>query len=683
MDSKTHRPGLAEAVCAEDQPDKWKGAQALTRSEVRKMKGVKPSSRENERGEVNETLPDTDNSPVPRNAMQRKIAGGTYVTEQSVINMQDANSAASPFTRERAIREFDADGGGAYGSEMQRVNIQEKPGAFRVPGIRDNNLVSSSSLYAEESKHEAGEGNLALQPIAPSAQNETPIQVTAEPVDEEAELERENKLRSLEYRLQQLQSDSATRNHHHHPARDGNLLAEEVVTAIPVTNEENGKMKSFRKSIILILIVLVVLGITVGIIVPVLKNRKKASPKVTSTPRESVPTRLPIPPTLRPLAPNHSPTASPSKNPHLSFMSRQNLTDAIASYAAGGRSKEIIMQQYGPMGDWDVSKIQDFSLLFYGMSFFNEDISRWNVSSATTMSSMFGQAKHFNQDLSLWNVGKVEDMSYMFLNASSFNQNLSVWDTRMVTNMNGMFWNAFSFNQDLSLWDTGKVSDMNGMFVGAIAFNGDISTWDTSGVTDMGWMFSANDSLKFGASSDPPISVFNQDISLWDVSKVTVMSEMFAGAWRFNQDLSSWNTSSCHDMAMMFFFASSFNGNISTWDTSQVTSPGSMYSMFSAAAAFNQDLSRWNVSGVTNMEQMFALATSFNQDLSAWNMSRETDVSLMFNLARSFNQNLCSWGNTLPKNASVSTMFSGSSCPVQSDPNLTAALPGPFCYACG
>eukprot|EP00978_Attheya_sp_CCMP212_P035736 scaffold157401_cov24-Attheya_sp.AAC.1 len=47
---------------------------------------------------------------------------------------------------------------------------------------------------------------------------------------------------------------------------------------------------------------------------------------------------------------------------------------------------EGFAQTYGwPIARWDVSRIENFSLLFQSKVSFNEDIGSWNVSNATNM----------------------------------------------------------------------------------------------------------------------------------------------------------------------------------------------------------------------------------------------------------------------------------------------------------
>ncbi len=119
------------------------------------------------------------------------------------------------------------------------------------------------------------------------------------------------------------------------------------------------------------------------------------------------------------------------------------------------RSKEYIcflLDGYGlPMNQWDVSAVKNFSLAFYGMRNFNEDISNWNTSNGRDMGFMFGNAVNFNQDLSRWNVSNVTRMHCMFCNARRFNSNIDGWDVSQVENFSFAFYGMRTFNEDISI----------------------------------------------------------------------------------------------------------------------------------------------------------------------------------------------------------------------------------------
>jgi hypothetical protein len=102
---------------------------------------------------------------------------------------------------------------------------------------------------------------------------------------------------------------------------------------------------------------------------------------------------------------------------------------------------------YGwPIGRCDVSNVDDFSGIFAGKTFFNENIGHSNISF-----------------ISSWDTSSVEDMCFMFLDAILLNQDVSSWDTFIVKDMSLMFFCAKAFN--FASWKTSSaVRDMNSVF---------------------------------------------------------------------------------------------------------------------------------------------------------------------------------------------------------------------------
>lgn len=104
---------------------------------------------------------------------------------------------------------------------------------------------------------------------------------------------------------------------------------------------------------------------------------------------------------------------------------------------------------YGPIGNWDVSRVTDLSYVFcsaYGSCYtgeysayaethvsceeagcnikcatFNDDVSNWTTSSVTSLDFTFRSAAQFNQPL-LWDTSRVSSMLWTFKSATAFNQ---------------------------------------------------------------------------------------------------------------------------------------------------------------------------------------------------------------------------------------------------------------------
>ncbi|MBN2864934.1 MAG: DUF285 domain-containing protein [Thiotrichales bacterium] len=205
-----------------------------------------------------------------------------------------------------------------------------------------------------------------------------------------------------------------------------------------------------------------------------------------------------------------------------------------------------------PIGQWNVSKVENMCCMFMSNDTFDQDISKWDVSKVSDMSSLFSHALKFNQDISSWNTGSLLHAHAMFKQAKSFNrpllQEAGKWDVSKVFNFSEMFSGATVFNQDISSWNTGSAKFMLNMFNGAIAFN--------------------NGGLS-GTSTNPLTQVEGK----WNTGEVEYMWGMFENATVFNQDISSWNTSKVQDMTVMFRNAKAFNQNISSWCPNITSAP--------------------------------------------------------------------------------------------------------------
>jgi surface protein len=83
------------------------------------------------------------------------------------------------------------------------------------------------------------------------------------------------------------------------------------------------------------------------------------------------------------------------------------------------------------------------------------------------MEYMFAETDSFNQPIGDWDVSNVNNMHGMFGYADDFNQPIGDWDVSNVNNMYRMFFDAGSFNRDISSWDVSSVTDYEDYDCGA------------------------------------------------------------------------------------------------------------------------------------------------------------------------------------------------------------------------
>ncbi|CAE7807989.1 unnamed protein product [Symbiodinium sp. CCMP2592] len=209
------------------------------------------------------------------------------------------------------------------------------------------------------------------------------------------------------------------------------------------------------------------------------------------------------------------------------FSDRDELRNTLLDWENNPGNRPAIESTYGPIEDWDVSKVTSFFALFQGLNTFNEEVGNWETSQVTDMSFTFSGARAFNKDIGSWVTSQVTTMSNTFANAFAFNKDLGSWDTSQVIDMVNMFNGARGFNGNIRSWDVSRVTSMRTMFRDTVAFNQPIGEWATSQVTDMRGTFQR-------------ATAFNNPLNSWDVSNVGDFVNMFDGATLFNQCLDSW-----------------------------------------------------------------------------------------------------------------------------------------------
>merc|ERR1719183_2443065 len=206
------------------------------------------------------------------------------------------------------------------------------------------------------------------------------------------------------------------------------------------------------------------------------------------------------------------------------FNSYNELKGAVEACLKLSAKGHCSNSQYGPIGDWDVSRVTFMRGLFTDANSFNADISKWDVSHVTDMSYMFQGARLFNGDLSNWDVSRVTAMKYMFGSTSLFNRDISKWDMSNVMDDEKMFLPS----PNVVSYVPPRATDISPKGDCSLSSYGPIGDWDVTSVKDMSSLFANSES-------------FNGDISKWDVSRVTNMSGMFNEAKSFKGDISQWN----------------------------------------------------------------------------------------------------------------------------------------------
>ena len=138
--------------------------------------------------------------------------------------------------------------------------------------------------------------------------------------------------------------------------------------------------------------------------------------------------------------------------------------------------------KYGPIAEWDTSRVTDMAQLFAHARFFDSTLSRWNTSSVTDMSYMFAFASSFQNgasssesgesDLGLWDTSRVTTMKFMFQHASSMDgAGLNHWDVSQVKDLTYFAQGATLFDPNIWRWDTSRVRSFNRAFHNATTFS--------------------------------------------------------------------------------------------------------------------------------------------------------------------------------------------------------------------
>ena len=269
-----------------------------------------------------------------------------------------------------------------------------------------------------------------------------------------------------------------------------------------------------------------------------------------------------------------TPEELPSESSHV-FSTKEQLRAAVidwyeecsASYTNATNLAGDSLE-YGPIGDWDVSAITDFSDLF---------------------------------DMELYHTAKSRYIAFV---------DLSGWDVSNGTNFSGMFrefWGRGGI--DISGWDLGKATDCGSMFVGIpfaqyIKGLSTLGSTFTSEIKNLSFMLADIRSAYGDYYDTESSSIVEFDLSSWNVGSVTNMYSMFDGS-----------TSHINGNGLILTSRVTSFGDLSSWDVSNVTN---MYDMFAFLPNLEQpgDLSGWCVSQITSEPLNFAKNATWETNTS-------------------------------------------------------------------
>ena len=212
------------------------------------------------------------------------------------------------------------------------------------------------------------------------------------------------------------------------------------------------------------------------------------------------------------------------------------------------------------LSSFDTSNVTNMNWMFYQCSSLsNLNISSFNTSNVTTMKLMFATCPGNNEDdimrfkaldLRHFDVSKVTDFSSMFYRCEYLEElNITGWKTTSAINFSNFLNRCYSLKAiDVSGFVTSNVTNMSEMFSDCFELETlDLSNFDTSKVTDMSFMFSADTGGKV-------MKLKTLDLSSFNTSSVTNMEKMFYYCSNLTTIYVSlnWKTSAVTNSANMF-----------------------------------------------------------------------------------------------------------------------------------
>jgi arylsulfatase A-like enzyme len=159
------------------------------------------------------------------------------------------------------------------------------------------------------------------------------------------------------------------------------------------------------------------------------------------------------------------------------FADPAELQQAVDVMLSGNASLATpLVATYGPIEEWDVSRITHFDNLFNARSRnplaknVSYDLSKWDVSSARFMHDMFLEASSMDFDVGSWDTSRVQYFNGMWEGATSFQgKGLEHWNVHSGTKFMVMFADTKTLSPtvDLRRWNVQSAESLTAMFRGS------------------------------------------------------------------------------------------------------------------------------------------------------------------------------------------------------------------------
>jgi len=129
-----------------------------------------------------------------------------------------------------------------------------------------------------------------------------------------------------------------------------------------------------------------------------------------------------------------------------------------------------------------------------------------NLNGVTTLANTFRNCTSLTtiNNINLWDMSLIQNTTLMFWGATNFDGNLSNWDMSQLINATNMFYNASSFNNDgdsgINNWDVSALQTATGMFRNATSFVQPINNWSVINLTTASFFMAGKSTANYPAS---------------------------------------------------------------------------------------------------------------------------------------------------------------------------------------